>query len=180
MPDMRIVQLLERVEWKLQKEEVLRRFKDAEASTPHPSKNAHMFVFGPELVPLGLMTYFDSSHGERLLRIQLHLGGEEPIPDDMLDKMWNEIKLELIAKYGVPTYEMMDAETTNQAMAQSAILPKGTSFSESLAWAPPNSILTLHLSLRRDGAAQPGVSIGYGDVENDPISRSWAWIRGKS
>lgn len=172
-----IAQLLERVEWGLKREEVLERFRDAKAAMPHSSKNAHIFVFEFESVPLRAVACFDSRRGDKLFRMQLHLGDEEPIPDDVLKKKFDEIKLELTAKYGAPLYEMMGVEMINRAMAQSRVLPAGSAVSDGSAWAPPRSILILTLALRCDGAAQPGIGTGYGDVENDPISKEWTWIR---
>jgi len=175
-----VVDILERIQWGMTRSQVIKQFPDVAISTPDPLRNRHAFVFQNVAPPLVMVAFFDATRSDKLFRVQLMLFGErQPLDDDLLCNMFETFKQELSVKYGKPAYAMENPSMINQAMAQSTVVPPGSAFSDGAAWSLPNAILTLTLSMRRDGATQPNIDIGYGDLDHDPLSKSWAWIREK-
>lgn len=175
-----VVDILERIQWGITRSQVIKQFADVAIATPDPLRNRHAFVFQNVVPPLIMVACFDAARSDKLFRVQLMLFGErQPLDDDLLCNVFETFKQELSVKYGKPAYAMESPSMINQAMAQSTVLPPGSAFSDGATWSLPNAILTLTLSMRRDGATQPNIDIGYGDLDHDPLSKPWAWIREK-
>ncbi len=169
-----VVDILERIQWDLTRSGVIRKLSDATFSKPDPLKNRYVFIFQSVVPSLMVVVFFDATRNDKLFRIQVGVFEEDgPLSDEMLLSLFETMKQELFTKYGKPAYVMENPSMINQAMAQSTVLPPGSAFSDGATWSLPNAILTLILSMRRDGATQPNIGIGYGDLDHDPLSKPW-------
>lgn len=170
--------ILERIQWGMTRSDVIKKLSDATFSKPDPLKNRHAFIFQSAAPPLMAVAFFDATRNDKLFRIQLMIfETDEPLSDEMLLSLFETMKQELLVKYGKPPHLIENISVINRAMAQSTVVPRGSAFSDGACWSLSDSILTLTLSLRRDGAIQPGICVGYGDINHDPLSKSWAWIK---
>lgn len=161
---------LTKIQWGIGKDEVRGILRDTQFVGSHPEQNAIGFYDSVSEVDAGILCYF--SRGvfgkDKLARVTVTFFKKRP-EDEIIEKRYAQIKTDLISQYGDPTHKV----DYNKDM------PTDLRLSELLVWIVGDSILTLGLGLKRDGVSEdaPCIDIGFGDIEKDPISKQWSWLR---
>ena len=161
---------LKEIRWGIGKDEVQDIFRGKQSILPHTTENAIGFLDSSYGVVSGIVCYFNRGLFGRdaLVRVVVTFFKERP-EDAIIEKIYTQIKSDLIALFGRPTREFENIKEAPPELRQSKLV----------VWGVGDSLLTLSLALKRYGVPEDEAPIylGYGDARKDPLSQQWNWLR---
>jgi len=167
--EVQLFDLLSKVTWDMSKDEVLRVFGHKVRLDDHPSKNAVGFIDFTYGVHAAIACYFmrGESGSNTLSNVTVIFFDERP-DDEIIEEVYSTIKDDTVSRYGKPSKSAQNFE----------YVPASCRLSELLVWSLAESILTLAVTLQRDGAREDSPCIGLvlGDRKRDPTSQTWDFL----
>ena len=148
--------------WGSSKAKVRAHFLGYDELPPHPTLDAIGFVGQSYGVPITVVCYFIRGIlRPKLARVVVAFFEERP-NDEEVETLYLRIRDDLIKRFGEP-YRRIAPRASPVEFRHSGIL----------VWALRKSVLTLSLSLLRDGVRPDSgpLAIGYGDAKADPASK---------
>ena len=163
---MNIIEKISLLKWGLPKQEYKNIFSNKQWFPNHPTQNAVGFSDEIENRNVSVVAYFIiNDEIDRLARIVINF---ENIETDTQRKFIFENQVKDLNKL----YGEMKYSTTMTRLDTS----QEYRLSELIIWKKNNTTVNATLALSEHGCLNPGVTIAFGDGQNDPVSKQWDWI----
>ncbi len=167
---MNLIEQIKSLKWAILKSEYQKVFSDKSWYPNHPTQNAVGFSENYLGYPLQVYAYFViDGNKDKLARVVAAFGN---LTDEQLEELFRKLVVDLTEKYGEPQFsetsedrlsEMKKWKTKDSIISADFMLSKSSALSEFNAFNISSGFST----------AGPGIGITWGDIKNDPLSKSW-------
>ena len=161
--------LIDRLQWGVDKRATLKVFAGFQHVGDHPTQNGiglagEVFGYSAFAVCYFAKKVFGK---DSLVRVNIMLPAERA-DDATSEAIFESIQSDISRKVGRTPHNV---EGTLDA-------PPEFRMSKMCVWRQNDTIITLALTLERDGGdpTSPPIGIGLGHVKNDPVSVQWDWL----
>jgi hypothetical protein len=161
--------LLERLEWGIDKDSARRLFPSFTCVGDHPTENGIGFIgkiFGR---PAFMVCYLEEEPPDqhRLSRLIIIFTGERP-DDETCARIFAEIGSEITTLLDRPPYEVARPQD---------LLPE-SHLTRMSVWRRDQTVITVSLALAAEAVdpSSPPIALSIGDVDNDPATQRWSWL----
>lgn len=167
---MNLIEQIKSLKWGILKSEYQKIFSDKSWYPDHPTQNAVGFSENYLGYPLQIYAYFIiDGNKDKLAKVVAAFGN---LTDEQLKEVFKKLVVDLIEKYGEPQFseisedklsEMKNWKTDDSIISANFMLSKSSVLAEFNAFNLSSGF----------SAASPSVGVIWGDIKNDPLSKSW-------